>query len=193
MRPTLATLALLPLLACAPLVPVGPSVSLPPDAVQGAGDPTRSAILSSAYAFNNAGGLADPAVAARALANMDYLANNLPQDPRYSFAPTLAGQMVAARAELRGALGVAPGAPSQQVVDELYGVSRALRARDLAGAENALSPAIFPDRRATVLRLASLPPLPATATAAASAEREQTRADNDRMIGRGAGSTGGRH
>ena len=190
MRNFLALLATLPLLACVTAGPTGPAASLPYDAVQGAGDPTRSAIFSTAYAFNNPGGLADPSVAARAAANLEFLATSIPQNPRYSYAPTLNGQLGLARDELHAALLVAPGAPPQAVVDGLYGASRALRANDRAGAARALPPGAFPDQQGTVLRLAALPPLPQSAAASAAAERELNRDDQERLNGRRGG--GGR-
>ena len=106
MRISLAVLALLPVVACAPLAPIGPSASLPADAVTGAGDPTLAAIYNTAYSFNDRGVLRDPAAAARAAANMEYLATSLPQDPRYTFLGSETTQLASARAELRGALGV---------------------------------------------------------------------------------------
>lgn len=190
MRAPLALLAMLPLMACVPAAYLGPTASLPFDAVQGAGDPTRSAIFSTAYAFNNPGGLADPSVAARAAANVEWLATSIPQDPRYSYAPTLNGQLALARRELHAALLVSPNAPPQAVVDGLYGVSRALRVNDRAGAIQALPVVAFPDAPATLLRLAAMPPLPQTAAATAAAERELNRADQDRLNGRRGG--GGR-
>lgn len=179
MSRALALLAMLPLVACVPAA--GPTASLPFDAVQGAGDPTRSAIFSTAYAFNNPGGLADPAVAARAAANLEWLATNIPQDPRYSYAPTLNGQLAQAQAELRAALLVSSSAPSQAVVDGLYGAARALRFNDRAAAIQALPVTAFPDGRTTLLRLAAMPPLPLAAAATAMAERELHRADQERM------------
>ena len=190
MRHSLSLLAILPLLACVPAAAPGPTASLPFDAVQGAGDPTRSAIFSTAYAFNNPGGLADPAVAARASANLEWLATSIPQDPRYSYAPTLNGQLALARAELHAALLVAPGAPPQAVVDGLYGAHRAIRAGDRAGAVRALPALAFPDGQATLLRLAAMPPMPQAAAAMAAAEGELNRTDQDRLNGRRSG--GGR-
>jgi hypothetical protein len=184
MRKSLALIALLPMLACAPL---GPTASLPYDAVQGAGDPTRAAIYSTAFAFNNPGGLADPATAARAAANVEYLAVSIPQDPRYSSAPTLNSQLAMARAELHTALGVAPDAAPQLVVDGLYGASRALRAQDPQAAERALSPLAFPDRAATLSRLADMPSMPQVAFATATAERELLHLEQDRINGRRGG------
>jgi hypothetical protein len=190
MRKTLTALALLPLIGCGPVAPLGPTAALPFDAVQGAGDPTRSAIYTTAYAFNNPGGLADPSVAARASANVEFLAASIPQDPRYGFAPLLNGQLALARDELHLALGVAPNASPQLVVDGLYGASRALRAQDPAAAANALSPLAFPDRQATLTRLSAMPALPQVAAATATAEQELVRSEQERINGRRGG--GGR-
>ena len=187
MRQLLPAILLLPLIACGP---VSPSVSLPFDAVQGGQDPTRAAIYSSSYAFNNPGGLADPAVAARAAANLEYLAINLPQDPRYSFTPTLAGQMATARDEMHAALGVAPTAGPQAVVDGLYGASRALNRRDTRSATEALPPAAFPNSAVTLARLSAMGPLPFSAAATAQAEREQLRFEQERQNDNSGGASG---
>lgn len=188
MRNILATTLFLPLIACGP---IQPGATLPFDAVQGAQDPMRAAIYSSSYAFNNPGGLRDPAVAARASAQLEYLAVNVPQDPRYSFTPTLAGQLAAARGEMHAALGISPSAPPQAVVEGLYNASRALSARNSGAAADALSPAVFPNRQATVARLASLGPLPLSAVATAQAEREQLNFERDRQNDN-SGGPGGR-
>ncbi len=190
MRQTLAALALLPLFGCAG--PLPPSVTLPRDAVDGATDPVRGAIISTAYAFNNPGGLADPAVAARAAANLEFLAINLPWEARYSFAPTVNMQLAAARDELHLALGVAPDATPQAVVDGLYGASRALRLQNTAQAGEALAPAIFPNRQATLARLNAMGRLPLSATATAMAESEQLRLEQDRVNSFSGGDAGGR-
>ena len=59
----------LPLIACGG--PAPPHASLPPDAVAGVGDPTRAAIVSTAYAFNVPGSVARrPVDAARAAAQV---------------------------------------------------------------------------------------------------------------------------
>jgi hypothetical protein len=191
MRRFIATLALLPLplLPLAACGPLPPSATLPFDASRSAADPTRAAILSSAYAFNNPGGLADPAVAARASANVEFLAVSLPYDVRYGSTPTLNLQMEAARQEMHRALGIADDASPQLVVDELYAASRALGARDVAAAENALSPAVFRDSRATLRRLAALGPMPRAAEATAMAEREHLRIEQDRVNSYSSGSS----
>jgi hypothetical protein len=178
MRPVAFALSL-PLLAAACGGPQPPYASLPPDAVAGAGDPTRAAIISTAYAFNAPASVARrPAEAARAAAQVEHLATEIPHGPRWvEFSPLVGRELVAARGELRSALGVAPDAPPQAVVDALYAASRALAAGDGAAAERALPPPAFGDGRATLSRLSGLPPLPRTGTATALAERELNRVD----------------
>lgn len=171
--------------ACAP-VAVPPSAALPPDAVRGAGDPTRAAILHTADAFSGPARLAGrPEEAARAVAEVEHLAVELSTGPRWvGLSPLVGQQMQGARAELRGVLGIPPGAPPQAVIDQLFAASRALRAGDQAGAAAALSPAIFPaGGSATLARLASLPPLPRTAAATAFAQQEMVRSDTERQFG----------
>lgn len=175
---------MLPLLgaACAGR-PLPPSAVLPPDAVQGAGDPTRAAILHTADAFSTPGRLAGrPEEAARAVAEVEHLTVELASGPRWvGFSPLAATQMAAARAEVRGALGIPGTAPPQAVIDQLFAASRAMRAGDPGAAAAVLSPSIFPaGGAATLNRLASLPPLPQTSAATAFAARELTRTDMDR-------------
>ncbi len=91
--------------------------------------------------------------------------------------------MQAARPEWRAALGIPPTAPPQAVIDQLYAASRALRAGDPARAASALPQSLFPaGGRATLDRLAALPPLPRTAAATAYAERALLRSDSDRGL-----------
>ncbi len=189
MRPAAVAFALsLPLLACG--APAQPYASLPPDAVVGAGDPTRVAIVSSAYAFNTPASLARrPAEAARAAAQVEHLASEIPYGPRWVEFSPLVGRELAARGELRSALGIAPDAPPQAVVDALFAASRALAAGDGAAAERVLPPPAFRDGRATLSRLAGLPPLPRTGSATALTDRELLRVD---QMNRSDGGDGGR-
>ncbi len=79
-------LVALPLLvgSCAGAGPPLPSAVLPPDAVEGAGDPTRAAIINTAYAFNAPASLAGrPDEAARAVANYEHLVVEIPTGPRW--------------------------------------------------------------------------------------------------------------
>ncbi|MFC7543777.1 hypothetical protein ACFQU2_36020 [Siccirubricoccus deserti] len=127
-------------------VPPGGYATLPADAVVGAGDPTRAAIINTAYVFGNPASVAGrPDAAARAVANFEYLAVELPYGPRWrGFSPLVATEFAQGQAELRPAIGIAPNAPAQPVVDALFAASRALQAGDRAAAERILSSPIFP-------------------------------------------------
>lgn len=155
-RKTVLALPLL-VLACAPLPPME-MASLPRDSVIGAGDPTRAAIISASTSFGIGGRiLTAPAQTARTLANLEYLAVNTANNPLLDNAPpTLQTQLLAARQEWRAALGIPPGTPAQQVINDLYATSRALEAGQPGGEGN-------------LARLQALPALPQTAAAAASA------------------------
>jgi hypothetical protein len=182
---------LLPILACGP---VAPSARLPSDAVTGAGDPTRAAIIGSAYAFGAPDSLAGrPDAAARAAAQVEYLATEIPNGPRWvEFSPLVGQELIAAREEMREALGIAPGAPPQAVVDALYGASRALRAGDQASAGSALGAPVSRDGQATFARLASLPPLPRTRIATSLTNLELNRVDQDGKFSGAGGGDGGK-
>jgi hypothetical protein len=166
--------------------------TLPPDAVQGASDPTRAAIIDAAYAFGTPTSLnGQPAAAARALANYEYLATELPYGARWrGFSGTVSTELAAGLHELRPALGIAPDASAQSVVQALYAASRALNADDRAAAERALSvPAFTAGGPATLQHLTALPPLPRVATATALAAQELDR--QDRLGSPGGGGGGG--
>ncbi|WP_421995656.1 hypothetical protein [Roseococcus sp.] len=149
---------------------------LPRDSVEGAGDPTRAAVSRAAHVFANPALLSGNAAdAARAIADMEYLAASLPSDPRFQQRdPLLPVRLSQARTEWRQALGIAPTQPAQPLIDALYAVWRALRARDTAAAAAAMPPGLIPPGgSASLARLAALPPLPRTAEAANSASRIQ--------------------
>jgi hypothetical protein len=179
--------------ACAPSGqrPRQGPVSLPADAVQGAGDPARAAILEAAYAFGNPARLAGrPAEAARAVADLEYLASEIPSGARWrEFDPTVGSALRGAREEVRAALGVAPQAPPQAVVDAFFSASRALRANDGAAAQRIPAPPMFPDGAQTLRRLSDLPLLPAANQATNRAAFELDRVG--RIGGQGGGGAGG--
>ncbi|RYI94834.1 MAG: hypothetical protein EON47_20395, partial [Acetobacteraceae bacterium] len=150
----LPAFALLLLAGCVtPDQPPQGYATLPNDAVTGAGDPTRAAIIGTAYAFNTPASLAgQPAAAARAVANYEYLATELPYGPRWrGFSGTISPDFATGLAELRPAVGIAPNAPAQPVVQSLYAASRALSAGDQPAAERALSNPAFPNGGAATL------------------------------------------
>ncbi|MBK1660368.1 hypothetical protein [Paracraurococcus ruber] len=191
-----AALLALPLLGACTTIPDQPAngwASLPSDAVVGAGDPVRAAILNTAYVFPNPGSVAGkPDMAARAVANYEFLTTEIPYGPRWrGFNPTVGVELLAGQQEVAQAFGIAPNAPTQQVVDALYAASRALRAGDQAAAERVLSgPAFTRGGAATLQTLASMPSMPRAAAAAALTAQELDR--NDRLGSpRGVGGDGG--
>jgi hypothetical protein len=188
MRGVTATAALLMLASCG--LPQAPTARLPSDAVVGVGDPTRAAILGTAYAFATPESLAGhPAYAARAAAQVEYLATEIPNGPRwYQFNPAVGMELQKARGELRATLGISPDATPQMVVDSLYGASRALSVGHTTEARGLLGQPLFTDASVTLARLDNLPALPRTQTATALAQQELNRVDQE---GRFSGGNGG--
>jgi hypothetical protein len=85
-----------------------------------------------------------PAQAALAVAEVDYLAGDLSSNPGWAGMSSFAKlRMLQARADIRHALGIAPDASSQAVVDAMLATQAALAADDRAGALTALSAPIF--------------------------------------------------
>lgn len=168
------SLLALPLLAaCASLPPVE-TAQLPRDAVTGAGDPMRSAVFNTNAVFGHASPAAGrPGEAARAIAQMEFLAVDLPRNSNLSSpSATLVPDLVSARQEWRGALDIAPEAPAQSVINALFSAGRALDAGQADAAAAALPSTIFrKGGAATVAQLAALPRLPRTAVAAATAQQ----------------------
>ena len=137
--------------------------------------------------------MAAPAIAARAAANLEFLAVSLPHDARYGSSPTVNQQMAAARREMHAALGIVEAANPQLVVNGLYAASRALAAGDNAAAERALAPAVFSNGGETLRRLAAMGPWPRTAEATAMAEREHLRIEQERINSQPGGDSSGRN
>jgi hypothetical protein len=178
--------------ACTPGPNYSPQdwVSLPPDAVVGAGDPTRAAIINTAYAFGTPASLAGrPAEAAIAAAQLDYMASEITFGPRWrEFDPTVGLLLRDARREVRNYLGISQDAAPQVVIDALFAASRALRTNDTAAAERILSP-LAPNPRQTLAHLTAMPLLPTANVATARAAQELDRVA--RIGGRGGGISGG--
>lgn len=177
-RTMLSIAAALTLGACTALPPQ-PSASLPYDAVVGAGDPLRMAVTNTANAFSSPDRLAgQPARAARAVAQMEYLAVEMPDNPRLGAMAPPRGQFELARREWREVLGIPAELPPQPVIDALYASARALNAGQSEAAAAALPASAFPQGgAATLARLASLPALPLTNRAAVAANDALRRHD----------------
>lgn len=171
-----ALLSALILSGCAEGLTTPETARLPRDSIEGAGDPTRAAVSRAAYAFANQATLnGRPGEAARAIADMEFLAASLPSDPRFQQRdPLLPVRLAQARTEWRQALGIAPDAPAQPLIDRLYAVWRAMRAGDPEVAAATIPATLIPPGGQAVLaRLGALPPLPQTALAASAAARVQ--------------------
>ena len=175
--------AFLALAACGSVPPPQPGVTLPETArTQGIGDPTRGAIISSSFVFGQPSSVAgDPAAAAQALAQLEFLAVELATGPTWrDIDPLVAPLLAQGRAEARAAFGLDPAAPPQRAVDALFGTAAALRAGDQARAQAALAPLTGAERaEGTLQRLAAMPHLPQAAAATRAADNAMRRRDQD--------------
>lgn len=157
-----AVLIALLLSACAGLQPFVPDTArLRPDTFGfGALDADVYAVQQAQWAFADPGRtLGRPLEAARASAAMDYIAGQLNTSPRWANISAITKmQLLEGREEVRRALGVRPGVPSQAVVDTLAGISNALIAGDQAAAYNLANAPIFEAPGEPVMaRLSNMP------------------------------------
>ncbi|MBR0678985.1 hypothetical protein GXW74_00660 [Roseomonas eburnea] len=160
--------AVLAAAACAPAQPppTMPSAAMPTAVTT---DPITQA-RQGAASFFRAPQAGQPAQAARAIANMEYLAEAVPADPVWQTArsSSLVG-LAQAKNEGRRALGIPASAPSQAVIDGLLAAATALEANDRAGVARALPSNVFtagPDQ--TVRRLSQPPRIPSASGALAA-------------------------
>jgi len=150
----------------------------------GIGDPVRGAAL---YAPRNLGDTSrwtgQPADAAAAAEQLEFLADQMRTNPRYApeVNPAVTHQLLEARAEMRAFLGIARDAPPEMVIPALRRVAEALRAGSPARTEAALSgPAFTAGPLVTLARLGAMPRLPQTAAAAGIVAAEIARLDRTR-------------
>jgi len=162
---------------------VVPSVSLPADAVQGAGDPLTMAVTNTAAAFGADRPFAGrPADAAIAIAQMEYIVASAPSDPRFVSAPVgLAPALTRGRHEWRAILGIPVDASAQSVINSLYAAARPLRSGQRDTAALLLPTGIFTlGGEMTLQRLSALPRMPATNEAALAARQALGQAQSMR-------------
>ncbi len=96
--------------------------------------------------------------------------------------PAVTHALDAGRAEMRGFLGVEPGADGRLVEAQLRAASQALRGGSPARAEAALSAPFFAaGPRGTLERLSALPRLPRVREAAGFAAQEMARQEQGRL------------
>lgn len=173
-----ASLGLVGLAAGCTGLPPPPVTTLPVDPTLGFADPTRQAIIHAAYVFPQPATMqGNPVRAAQAISEVEHLAVELRHGPRWiEMSPLVTQAFGQAREEWRGALGIAPQAQPQAVIDAMTAVRLALGAQNAAGAAAALQPPLVtPGGAASLQRLAELPPLPRTAQASQMALQEMWR------------------
>lgn len=136
------------------------------------------AISLSAWALLNPGATSGkPALAARAIAAEDWLAGQWQLYHGFDdYAPSGSVAWSTLRTQARAAIGVAPNASSQEVVNRLLAASDDLQTGNTAAAQQQLSAPIFtlgPDR--TLAALSNLPNLPGASWAYAELNRNENR------------------
>lgn len=181
-----ALLLLLPLAACAPGL-----VGTPGEYLGGIGDPVRGVALQAPFVLGDTARFAgDPASAAFAAAQLEFLTRSFEEAPRYAgvVSGTTVIALQQARQDMRAAIGIPAAEHSELVENRLRLAGQALRAGDRARAEQAL--AGF--RAGALDRLAALPALPRVATAAGMASNEIMRLDQDQFRGNMQGGRGRR-
>ncbi|MCF3947915.1 hypothetical protein AiwAL_17155 [Acidiphilium sp. AL] len=126
-------------------------------------DPAIAATDAATDAFAHPGAMQGrPAKMALAVASLDAMAGQFATGGRWLGMNSLAKQqMLAARGRVRRILGIAPGTPSQTVIDAMVGAAHQLRHGNRPGALEALaSPGFtFPPAH-TLAVLAHFPPVP---------------------------------
>ena len=134
---------------------------LRPNAFGTGGDSDLAAATIANNAFTDAGRTyGRPAEGARAAAALEYMAGASSVSPRWQgVSDVTKEQLLAARAELRQALGVRPGARSQQVIDGLLAAASSLDSGNETAAAGALdrSGAFLAPGAEELNKLANLP------------------------------------
>jgi hypothetical protein len=160
MKTIIATLLAASLLAgCAALRTN--TASMPPNQYGGPAINQTEAIGLASYALKDPANTAgNPALAARAIAAEDWLAGQNRLTGEFgTYGPVNEEPWSVFRQQVRDAIGVAPDAPSQDLVDRMLATSAALRGGDTAAAERQLSDPIFTKGpQATLAALSNLPP-----------------------------------
>jgi hypothetical protein len=181
---------LMPLLlaGCLTPPPRQEAVTLPEAAVQDSlADPTRGAILSASFVFNQPASIAgDAGAGAEALARREFLTVHLATDQRWiGLNPIVQIMLLQGREEARAAFGIPAGVPPQAAMDALYGAAAALRANDRARAVALLEPLVGAARVEPMLaQFAAFPFLPRAAQALAQARNGMNQMDRDNSRGR---------
>jgi hypothetical protein len=155
----LALLSALIPAACGPLPPPADTAQLP-SGVFSPLDQDIPAVQYAAYAFAMPSRTyGNPVAGAQAVLAMEYIAGQLNTSPRWAFMnASTQMQLLTGREQTRAAVGIAPNAPSQLVVNSLILVRDDLQVGNQAGALAAVNnPAFTLPPPETIQRLANLP------------------------------------
>lgn len=151
-------------------------------------DPVRYSIDQGAYLLTNPNTLTgQPWEVARLVQALEFLAVELPAGQGWNVKLPMASILVpAARAEWRAALGIAPDARAQDVIDGLTALRNAYTARSPSAAAATLRAPIFsPGGQDSLNRFGSAPALPRTTRAMLDARQELAASNNERQtVGR---------
>jgi len=174
-----------PLLLAAVLLLAGCAISSGADTARmplaATGGPVMNedeAIGMASWVLLNPGIAADnPERGARAVAAEDWLAGQTALSPDFAqYQPAFEYFWRTTRDEVRAAVGIAPGTPSQLVVDRMLAAAAALQAGDKAGAAAQFQPPAFTRGGAgTLAALAALPAIPAAQSAFAQLRLNENR------------------
>jgi hypothetical protein len=169
--------------ACAVAGSSRPPAQLPPGVYGTYEDNDVGAINQSAWAFASPGRtLNDPVDAIKAVIAVEYLADELNDNPRWIvISPLTRERMREARADLRQELGIAPEAPPQLVVDALLDTAWNLQAGHPDKADRSLQAPVFASPKRTLQVLAALPYIPSANLATSEAASQAlSHGDTDR-------------
>ncbi len=174
-------IAALALAGCA-ITPMPSTAYLPPGAFFSNADNDLMAINTAAWAWGNParthGNLVNATLAVMAV---EYLGGQLTSSPYWSWmSPLTKLDMLHARQEVRAAVGIAPDAPSQAVVDALIQFSRS--PNETTAARVMTPPAFTLPPKEVVARLDNLPSLPLVGKATAMASAQQFPGSGNFML-----------
>jgi hypothetical protein len=117
-----------------------------------------------------------PELAARAIAAEDWLAGQWQLYGGFgNWAPLYDIYWIPFRQEVRASIGVAPGSPSQAVINALFATAAALEAKEPDPGKSLQPPVFTLGPEGTLQALSNLPPYPALATAFAVLRANQGR------------------
>ena len=160
--------------ACGPLPPPADTARLPPGVFSQL-DQDVPATQYAQFAFADPSRTyGNPVAGAQAVLAMDYIAGQLNTSERWANIDAATQQLLLeSRAQTRQAVGIAPKAPSQLVIDSLVAARNALAAGNEAAAAQALSNPVFTKGgQQTVQALGNLPYIQVANVATTQANEE---------------------